>query len=95
MSLEAGRVSSYDYWMLPWLRFTLRRRAKGIVDDEGGPKEKWQREGDCLSGRNKPDRAKMRPDCVLACIDYSDRHVRYMEGQISRSKPVCRSIDSV
>ena len=27
---------------------------------------------------NKPDRAKMRPDCVFACID----HVTYMERQM-------------
>ena len=31
--------------------------------------------------KNKPDRAKMRPDCVLARIDFGDRHARYMEGQ--------------
>ena len=30
----------------------------------------------------KPDRAKMRPYCVLACIDFGDRHVRYIEGHI-------------
>ena len=35
-----------------------------------------------LVDSNKPDRAKMRPDCVLACIDYGDRHVSYIEGQI-------------
>ena len=29
---------------------------------------------------NKPDRAKMRPDCVSACID----HVTYMERQMDR-----------
>ena len=28
--------------------------------------------------RNKPDRAKMRPDCVSACID----HVTYTERQM-------------
>ena len=45
---------------------------------------------------NKPDRAKMRPDCVLACIDYGDRHVRYMEGQISRLIPIDRfSVESL
>ena len=31
---------------------------------------------------NKPDRAKMRPDCVSACIDFGARHARYMEGQM-------------
>ena len=24
-----------------------------------------------LMKKNKPDRAKMRPDCVLACIDFA------------------------
>ena len=35
-----------------------------------------------ISILNKPNRAKMRLDCVLTCIDFDDRHVRYMEGQI-------------
>ena len=32
----------------------------------------------CASHLNKPDRAKMRPDCVSACID----HVTYTERQM-------------
>ena len=35
-----------------------------------------------VSQVNKPDQVTMRPDCVLACIDFGGRHVRYMEGQI-------------
>ena len=31
---------------------------------------------------NKPDRATMRPDCVSACIDFGDKHVTYLEGQM-------------
>ena len=32
--------------------------------------------------RNKPDRATMRPDYVSFCIDYGDKHMTYMEGQM-------------
>ena len=33
---------------------------------------------------NKPDWAKMRPDCVSACIDFNGRYVRNMERKMDR-----------
>ena len=36
---------------------------------------------------NKPDRAKMRPDCVSACVDhvtYMERHMDEQMGEMTK-----------
>ena len=37
---------------------------------------------DARTHLNKPDRVTLRPDCVLACIEFGAKHVICMERQM-------------
>ena len=53
----------------------LRLRVENLVKAQSPNARVGQR---TIENKNKPDRAKMRPDCVSACID----HVTYTERQM-------------